>query len=218
VEISYVAQDDPLRGEIAWFLLSSLKFFPTFSFRRALSARKGPGTPILGSLTRAIRTAKTSVSPLKQAQRKEATMDADVGHGAEIESGNLPLGIGAGLVATLLGAALWMGITVATGLHIGYVAIAIGAMVGYAVRVVGKGSTPVFGVSGAVLTLVGCLLGQMAAETELAAKQASVGFFDVLSSVGIGTIFSATIQSAGPITYFIYAIGVYEGYKLSINR
>ena len=136
----------------------------------------------------------------------------------ETASGNLALGLGAGIVAALLGAALWMGITVVTGLHIGYVALGVGALVGYAVRVAGKGHTPVFGVMGGVLTLIGCLLGQMGAEVELAAKQASVGFFDVISSVGLSPLLSAMFAGTGPITYFIYAIGIYEGYKLSINR
>lgn len=137
---------------------------------------------------------------------------------AEFESGNVGLALGAGLVAALIGAAIWMGITVATGMHIGYVALGIGALVGYAVRVAGKGYTPVFGVIGALLTLLGCLLGQIAAEVQLAAKEAAMGFFDVISSVGLVQIVTLVVQHTGPITYFIYAIGIYEGYKLSMNR
>jgi len=136
----------------------------------------------------------------------------------EFDSGNLAFALGAGVIAALLGAALWMGITVATGLHIGYVALAVGAMVGFAVRVAGKGDTLVFGIIGAVLTLIGCLLGQVAAETQLAATQASIGFFDVITSVGLVQIVTLVVEHTGPITYFIYAIGIYEGFKLSMNR
>jgi hypothetical protein len=135
-----------------------------------------------------------------------------------VENGNLPLGILAGVVAAIVGALIWMGVTVATGMHIGYVALGIGALVGVAVRWAGKGSTPVFGVVGAVMTLVGCILGQALAEIQLAANASSVGFFQVLSVVNAGELISGVVTSSSPITYFIYAIGIYEGYKLSIVR
>ena len=135
-----------------------------------------------------------------------------------VTNGNLVLGIIAGAVAAIVGALIWMGVTVATGMHIGYVAIGIGALVGFAVRFAGKGSTVAFGVVGAGLTLVGCLLGQALALVELAAKDAGTGFVQTLSSVDVGTLMSGTLQSSGPITYFIYAIGIYEGFKLSMIR
>jgi hypothetical protein len=145
-------------------------------------------------------------------------MNGQQARAVAMENGNLPLGIGAGLIAALLGAALWMAVTIITHLHIGYVALAIGAMVGYAIRVVGKGSTIPFGVAGAVLTLLGCLLGQAGAEIQLAASQAGVGFFQALTGLEPGALMTAIFEGSSPITYFIYAIGIYEGYKLSINR
>jgi hypothetical protein len=132
--------------------------------------------------------------------------------------GNLPLGILAGSAAALVGALIWMGVTVMTGIQIGYVALGIGALVGFAVRWAGKGSTPVFGVVGAVATLIGCIVGQALAEIELAANASSVGFFQVLSVVNVGELLSGVVTNSSPITYFIYAIGIYEGYKLSIVR
>ena len=131
---------------------------------------------------------------------------------------NLPLGISAGVVAALLGAAIWMAVTVMTGFQIGYVALGIGALVGYAIRVAGKGSTIPFGVAGAVLTLLGCVLGQAAATVQLAAKAGNITFFQMLSAVDPVTLLTSVLENSSPITYFIYAIGIYEGYKLSINR
>jgi hypothetical protein len=98
------------------------------------------------------------------------------------------------------------------------VALGIGALVGVAVRWAGKGSTPVFGVVGAVMTLIGCILGQALAEIQLAAHASSIGFFQVLSVVNAGELISGVVTGSSPITYFIYAIGIYEGYKLSIVR
>src|SRR5258708_5169082 len=61
---------------------------------------------------------------------------------------NLPLGILAGAGATIVGALIWMAITVATDMHIGIVAIGVGAAVGYAVRYAGKGVSKIFGYVG----------------------------------------------------------------------
>ena len=68
---------------------------------------------------------------------------------------NLPLGVVAGFIAAILGAGVWAAITVATNYQIGFMAIAIGLLVGYAVRTFGKGITSAFGVAGAILSLLG---------------------------------------------------------------
>ena len=133
-------------------------------------------------------------------------------------SGNMVLGVLAGAGAAIVGALIWMGLTVATNMHIGYVAIGIGALVGVAVRYAGKGSTVPFGVVGAGFTLVGCLLGEALAQIQLAASSAGVGFFQMLGQVDVSALFSNVATGSGPITYFIYAIGIYEGYKLSLHR
>lgn len=72
---------------------------------------------------------------------------------------NLILGMGAGAAACLVSAFLWAVISVATGYQIGYMAIAVGLLVGFAIRFVGKGIDPIFGIMGALFALAGCLLG-----------------------------------------------------------
>ncbi len=133
-------------------------------------------------------------------------------------SGNLIWAILAGVVAALIGALIWMGITVATGLHVGYVAIGVGALVGYAVRLAGKGSTPIFGVIGALLTLLGCLGGETLTVIQLAANGTQSSFFEVLNRVDFAKLLPGILENSSPITYFIYAIGIFEGYKLSIRK
>jgi hypothetical protein len=130
---------------------------------------------------------------------------------------NLVLGILAGIVAAIIGAFIWMGITVATGLQVGYVALGIGALVGVAVRYAGNGASPVYGVVGAILTLLGCVGGQLLAAVELS-KDAGQSFMDALTHVDFSVAVPQIMEHASPITYFIYAIGIYEGYKLSIRR
>ena len=54
---------------------------------------------------------------------------------------NLPLGVCGGLLAAVLGAAVWAGVTVATGYQIGWMAVGVGFVVGFTVRLLGKGVT-----------------------------------------------------------------------------
>jgi hypothetical protein len=133
-------------------------------------------------------------------------------------NGNLLLGILAGLGAAIVGALVWMGVTVATGLHVGYVALGVGALVGLAIRWAGRGTTPVFGFAGAILTIIGCIAGESLTVIQLIAAHQGQGFFDILPRVNPGKLVEAVITDSSPITYLIYAIGVWEGYKLSIFK
>jgi hypothetical protein len=70
-------------------------------------------------------------------------------------------GLTSGIVAMLVGAILWGAITYLTGYQIGWMAIGVGLLVGFAIRFFGKGKSMVFGISGAVLALIGCVLGNL---------------------------------------------------------
>jgi len=74
---------------------------------------------------------------------------------------NIPLAIAAGAFAAIIGASIWAAITVATGFQIGWIAVGVGILVGFAVRIAGKGETLTFAVIGAIFALVGCLLGNI---------------------------------------------------------
>lgn len=55
---------------------------------------------------------------------------------------NFGLAIPAGLAAAIVGAALWAGVVFATQMNIGLIAVAVGALVGYAIRKTGNGLEP----------------------------------------------------------------------------
>jgi hypothetical protein len=130
---------------------------------------------------------------------------------------NLILGLLAGVVAAVIGALVWMGITVSTGLHVGYVAIGVGALVGFAIRLAGNGRSPVYSFAGALLTLLGCLGGEILAVV-YQGTSAQHDFFYVLTHVDLAALVEVIVTQMSPITYFIYAIGILEGYKLSVRR
>jgi hypothetical protein len=74
---------------------------------------------------------------------------------------NLLMGLVGGTIAMLVGAIVWGVITYFTEYQIGWIAIGVGFLVGAAIRFFGKGKTMIFGISGAVLALIGCLLGNL---------------------------------------------------------
>jgi len=130
----------------------------------------------------------------------------------------LGAGIAAGAAAALLGAAAWAAITVATGYQIGFMAIGIGFLVGWAVRSAGKGVAKTFGIAGAVLALLGCAVGNLLAAVGLVAKQEGIPFFDLLSGLSPEVAIELMRATFSPIDLLFYGIAVYEGYRLSFRR
>jgi hypothetical protein len=130
----------------------------------------------------------------------------------------LGAGIAAGAGAALLGAALWAAITVASGYQIGFMAIGIGFLVGWAVRSVGKGVDKTFGLAGAVLALLGCAIGNLLAAVGLVAKQEGIPFFDLLSGLDPNLAFELMKAFFSPMDLLFYGFAVYEGYRLSFRR
>ena len=131
---------------------------------------------------------------------------------------NLAMGATAGAAAALIGAVLWAVITVVAGFQIGWMAVGVGFLVGIAIRTFGKGLDKTFGIAGAVLALLGCLLGNLLAVCGMIASQEGMGFFEVLSELEpavVGELMTATFS---PMDLLFYGIAVYEGYTLSFRR
>ena len=149
---------------------------------------------------------------MSQQFASDVTMD-----GVRSRGENLLLGILAGIVAALVGAGIWMGITIATGMHVGYVALGVGALVGLAVRLAGNGRSMIFGIVGALLTLAGCLGGEILTVVQLATS-AEHDFYDTLTTLDLIQTVTNIVTHMDPIMYLIYAIGIFEGYKLSIRK
>jgi hypothetical protein len=131
--------------------------------------------------------------------------------------GNVVLAIVAGLVAAAIGAGIWMAVEVTFKLQIGYVAIAIGALVGLAIRTLGHGTHVIYGVIGAVLTLVGCLGGEILSHLYLTST-AQQSMYDLARSTDYVQTVQGIFTKMDPIGYLIYGLGIFEGYKLSIAK
>lgn len=119
-------------------------------------------------------------------------------------------------MACLLGAVAWVLVSLITGYKIGYMAIGIGFLVGYAMRK-GKGVRPIFGICGALLALISCLLGDFITIVGLASKESGLSFFEVLVTANYHSILSVMVENVASISTLFYGIAVYEGYKFSFR-
>lgn len=131
---------------------------------------------------------------------------------------NFPRAVAAGSAAALVGAAVWAAVTFVTGYQIGFMALGVGVVVGFAVREAGQGFTSRFGVLGAALSLAGCVLGNLLAVTALVAQEVGVPFSSALGRLTPDVAQSLMAASFSPIDLVFYGIALYEGYRLAFRQ
>lgn len=135
------------------------------------------------------------------------------------EKSSLVLGIIAGLLAAIIAGIVWAIITELTHFQIGWMAIGVGILVGFAVRFAGQGSSIAYGVTGAILALLGCLLGNFLAVLLLGADETISSMellqYFLLNPADVFTIMKETFQ---PIDLLFYGFAMYEGFKFSISK
>jgi len=131
---------------------------------------------------------------------------------------NLGIGILAGSVAAIVGAGLWALVTVMTGYQIGWMAVGVGVLVGLALRKLGKGIDKTFGIAGAGLALLGCVLGNLLAVCRFVAVQEAIPFLQVLGRLTPGAAVELLKVTFSPMDILFYGLAVYEGYKLAFRQ
>jgi hypothetical protein len=130
----------------------------------------------------------------------------------------LPLAIAAGLGAAVAGAALWAVVTVLSNYEIGLMAVAIGFMVGRTIIAIAKHGNPTLGAISAVLSLLGCLLGNLLSAVGFAAQAWHADYFAVLTRLTPDLAVRLFTVSFGYMDLLFYAIGIYEGYRFAARR
>lgn len=136
------------------------------------------------------------------------------------EEQSLFRGIVAGAGAAVIGAIIWAIVTVVTDYQIGWMAVGIGFLVGYAVRQFGKGVDKTFGYMGAGLSLLGIIAGNILTAAIVISQQEAVSLFRVLFVMVLSpsAIFEILGLMFSPIDLLFYGIALYEGYKFSLRR
>src|SRR5689334_16505111 len=100
----------------------------------------------------------------------------------ETES-NIVLAFGAGIGAALIGAVAWAVVTVITKLEIGWMAVGVGFIVGFAVGYFNPQGRTSFGYLGATLALFGCVVGNAFSILGFLSVQEHMSLLQVLGRV-----------------------------------
>lgn len=127
----------------------------------------------------------------------------------------LLLGLIAGTIAMLVSAIIWAVITSITGFQIGYMAIGVGVLVGIGIRLFGKGDGIVYGLMGAVLAFVGCVLGNYFTICSVIASEGDVSVIRVVFGLDIPLIFDLMLETFHPLDILFYIIAIMAGFNLS---
>lgn len=124
----------------------------------------------------------------------------------------------AGIIASVVGAVIWAVVTIMTEYQIGWMAVGIGLLVGFAVRFAGKGIDQVFGIIGAVLSIVGCALGNILSITFFIAVNEGMPFPDLLSQLNAEIILELLVSTFEVMDVLFYALAVYFGYRYAFRQ
>lgn len=129
---------------------------------------------------------------------------------------NVGLGLLGGVAAAIIGASIWAAITYFTDYQIGFMAIGVGYMTGYAVRLLGKGIDQTFGVIGGATALFGCLLGNLLTACAYIAEAEQVTFWEVLAALDLDVVFEIMKVGFSLMDLLFYALAIYFGYRVSL--
>lgn len=133
------------------------------------------------------------------------------------ERSSLPGALLGGMIGMIASALLWAAIAVGTGYNFSFVSIAVGFVVGVAVRLAGRGLTPPFAIIGAVFSFLGIVVGNVLTIAWLEADlvpDASV--LDVLLSASPFEWFQyAIVDTFMVLDFAFYAVALYMGASVS---
>jgi hypothetical protein len=128
---------------------------------------------------------------------------------------NLAAGFLGGIVAAIMGAIIWAMITAEKDRQFVWMAIGVGFLVGSAVRRFGKGIDRSFGILGAALSLLGCLVGNLFSACIIISYHEGMNLLEVLSRLNPQIVLELMKVIFSPIDLLFYGIAIYVGYRFS---
>lgn len=133
---------------------------------------------------------------------------------------NLFLGLLGGFAAMFACAVLWGAITFVTEFQISWMALGVGFVVGIAIQKLGRGRTLVFRISGAVLAVLGCLLGNFFFYNGILAREYAAPYFNVLLVFALDPAAAAElfVLAFDPMDLLFYGLAAYLGFTTATAR
>ena len=132
---------------------------------------------------------------------------------------NLILGLVGGILAMLVSAVIWGLITYFTEYQISWMAIGVGFFVGIAIQKLGKGKSLIFGISGAILSLLGCLLGNYLFYNGILAREWEAPYFSVLLAISLdpATVIELFTMAFDIMDLLFYGVAAYIGFRAAMG-
>lgn len=123
---------------------------------------------------------------------------------------NLPFAAMMGAVVMLALTAAWVGIAAYKGQIMGYLVIAIGAGIGYAIQVFGKGLNSRFVILACVLTFLSCMIGNILAAVAIEAIDHQMPVMEILGVLNLRAVSSFIFINLGllDLAFWIVAVSV----------
>ena len=131
---------------------------------------------------------------------------------------NLSFGILGGMFAGCLGAGLWAGSSYLTHHQLSWMAVVVAFMVGFSLRLLGRGIDRGFGVIGAVITLLCILLGNFLVSMALPAQTSIPDFFASLVHIDASFTLTRLFRAIPIFDVLFYTIAIVVGYSTSFRR
>jgi len=197
--------------------------------RRCLNRKFDPNRGIICNLTGQIATFEKECETFKVDNSTVITVDDQTALSSKEIQAKLPTeilnqlrrqqdltkAIVAGVLAALLCSILWAAFTVYTTIQFRGMALLLGAGVGFAMRRTGKGIDTIFGISGAIISLIGCILGNFLSVIGFLAHENNLGYFDTLIRFDYSYFGEVMITTFDIRHIFFYILAVGIGFALS---
>lgn len=131
---------------------------------------------------------------------------------------HLFFGVLGGLDAAIISAVLWALITVAIKYQMGYMAIAVGLVVGFSVRFFGHGESALYRFVSAIFALFGCLLGNYLSQVGFYLLEVDGSFLDHILDLRLKQIPVIMRESFQAIDVLYYAFAIWSAWKFSVKK
>ncbi|WP_215225525.1 hypothetical protein [Echinicola shivajiensis] len=130
---------------------------------------------------------------------------------------NLPLAIFGGFFTGIIGAVIWATITLMADYQVGILSIALGGLVGFSIRYLGKGIDQIFGFFGAAIAVACCLLGNFLVSMGYIANAEDLEYMEALFLFDYNYIIQLIADTSNYWDLIFYIIAGFVGYKLAFR-
>ncbi|MFT4554362.1 MAG: hypothetical protein ACI9S8_003013 [Chlamydiales bacterium] len=129
-----------------------------------------------------------------------------------------PLALLVGIFASVTGSLGWLAVSTVSSFQIGYMAVAVGILVGWSMRfVAGEGSRKL-AFSSATLSFFGCIGGNLLSACYYVAKAHELPFLDLFVTLDPGYSWYLLTQTFDIMDLIFYGIGIVQGYQMCVKK